>query len=178
MSIVSNSIAQIKRILFTFLGIIRRAFCCRRLLRRHSTSDSILPVTIKPGDNPMPQSSFPQQTTNQLQAYSNSSGQFSQYSQVNNSWQSWDRQNSSFGNPQLVQNVQSACSSNVLDPQTNKHQSDQQEEDEDYFKDMMPTVKKQKKVCCVQFTPFLIPFPVGFTKNAMESANRIASIIG
>lgn len=157
MSILSNSIAQIKRILFTFLGVIRRAFCCRRLLRRHSTSDSILPVTIKPGDNPTPQGGYSHQTVNHLQAYSNSGDQFSQYSQVNNSWQSWDKQNSSFGNPQMTQNVQSVNTSKVqsYNPQSSTHQSDQLEAEQDYFKDMMPTVKKQKKVLWVQLRLFI-----------------------
>lgn len=144
MSIVGNSIAQFKRLLFTFLGIIRRAFSCRRIFgRKSSTNESILPVTIKPSDQPHTQFSAPQ-------AYSSGSGQFSQYSQVNSQWQSWDKQNNSYGNPQLepaapdVQPLNVHSSSKRQPTQHNDQQ--QQQEEEDYFKDMMPKVKKQKKV--------------------------------
>ena len=143
MSLINSTVLTLKRLVLLLFNVIRKAACCfRRKTRRNS--GSLLPVTIASSAQTGPDSagSSPvQRQFNQFSAHSTTA-----------SWQSWNTNQNSFGNPQFNPGENTAM---------NAQPADQPEENDDFFRDMMPHIKKQKRVSflhlfyCVSNLPLL-----------------------
>ncbi|KAI1305173.1 hypothetical protein HDE_01471 [Halotydeus destructor] len=142
MTVFATAFLRLKRIFLTILGMLRRAMCCRK--RRNS--DSLLPVTVE----------STKQAPDHRQISSN-------YSSSSTSWQAYNQP--SYNQPNYVTPNFSQASSGQFEKsaqapfadggrtlvpsgQDNKRDSIQDDEDQepDFFTDMAPKIKKQKKV--------------------------------
>lgn len=125
MSAVSAILLMVKRYVLTCMAVIRRALCCRRIVRRNSGSP-LLPTTVRPSDMPA--------TTASVHAAGYlHQPQFSQYSQSQlQSFQSWD-------SPVSVPN---APVSQVAHQVPEKATVDE----DDLFRDMRPQLREQKRL--------------------------------
>lgn len=135
MSTVTAVLLLLKRYLLTVVGVIRRGLCCRRILRRNSGSP-LLPTTIRPTDTSV--QAIPSYSAGYLHQ-----PQFSQYSQSQlQTFQSWD-------SPVPVSETLAPSHRNGVDIGTNQEE-DGVPAEEDFFSDMRPQLRQQKKILLKQ----------------------------
>ena len=135
MSALTAVLVLLKRFILSTLGLLRRGLCCRRILRRNSGAP-LLPTTISKADMAVMSGGSPAYQPTEAPSRPHLP-QFSQQQQQHQSH---------------LQSRQSSLPPPASSTEAAKVplSTEQAEEEEDFFRDMAPQLKRQKKVLLEQ----------------------------
>lgn len=127
---------HLRRLFALLVGIFQRALCCLKSNRSRRNSGSLLPLTVKnetrAGGDP-----YQQEHSRPL---------LSQYSVSQDSWSSQQWQQQQQNSPQELFNPVQADKQSKPISHSNAPVNQVEQEEDDFFKDMTPKLKQQKKV--------------------------------
>ena len=126
MAFFASLLTKIKKLFFVLFSVLKKPFCCRKRSRRNS--GNLLPVTIE-------------RSNKNLESFSGYPSNTSQTNRAQNQHNSQYTSNSVNSNViSQKNNFQSNAS------QINRTDSEDNEPETDFFSDMVPRIKKPKKV--------------------------------
>ncbi|XP_054157025.1 GATA zinc finger domain-containing protein 10-like [Oppia nitens] len=143
MAILSTVLTKLKKLFILLFAIIKKTLCCCRRRRPSKNDDNLLPVTVQStigSDHKQQQQYFPNWPQHQQQQQQNHQ-QYQQQQQHNHYHQQQQQQQYAYS--QSVGNYSTNNSdNNVAIDET----QDGEEQEEDFFKDMVPKFKRTKKM--------------------------------